>query len=101
MVMLIAPLLFIAVVLYVAYPLLQESPDRTPSGDGASEVERLEEEKESIIANLKDLEMDFRTGKLSPEDYQNLKGEFEERAFAVFQLLEKAQSRKSSRRSSS
>ena len=47
------------------------------------------EEKENLVANLKDIEMDYRMGKLSQEDYEQLKSDFELRAMGVFEQLEK------------
>jgi hypothetical protein len=52
------------------------------------EREKLLEEKEEAIANLKDIEMDYRMGKLSQGDYENLKLDFEQRAVEVFRRLE-------------
>ena len=86
--LLIAPVLFILAAIYVAYPLLKEEPE-----DGEEEIEKTErqkliEAKEDVISNLKDIEMDYRMGKLSQDDYQSLKLDFEYRAEKVFQQLE-------------
>ena len=88
MALLIAPVLFILAAIYVAYPLLKEEQE-----DRAEEIEKTErqglmEAKEEVISNLKDIEMDYRMGKLSQEDYQNLKLDFEYQAVKVFQQLE-------------
>ena len=45
-------------------------------------------EKEEVVDALKDIEMDFRMGKLSHSDYQLLKKDFEHRAVEVFQRLD-------------
>lgn len=94
MALLFAPLFFIAVVLYVAWPLFQEG---TTSNEDLEprDLERLEEKKELLVTDLKDVEMDFRMGKLSNEDYERLKGELEHRAIAVLQEIEKAQEKNS------
>jgi hypothetical protein len=89
MALIIAPILFIAAVIYVAYPLLKEEPEAEVVQDTTTERERWSAEKEEILSALKDIEMDFRMGKLSQEDYDNLKADFERRAVAVFQRLEK------------
>jgi hypothetical protein len=88
MALMIAPLLFIAAVIYVAYPLLQDRAEEERVRDTSAERERWLAEKEETVAALKDIEMDFRMGKLSQEDYENLKADFERRAVAVFQRLE-------------
>lgn len=87
MALLIAPLLFIAVAIYIAYPLLKEDVGSVAGTDEEAR-QRLLEEKEEAVANLKDIDMDYRMGKLSQEDYENLKLEFEQKAVAVFRRLE-------------
>ena len=84
---LLSPIILIVLVLFVAWPLLTnkvEAETVVPRG----EFEVAFEEKESLIASLKDIEMDYRMGKLSEEDYQDLKGEFESRAVKSLQRLE-------------
>ena len=88
MTLLIAPVLFIAVVIYVAYPLVKEEEGSLARERDNLEREKLLEEKEEAIANLKDIEMDYRMGKLSQGDYENLKLDFEQRAVEVFRRLE-------------
>lgn len=88
MALLIAPVLFIAVVIYVAYPLVKEEEGSLARERDNLEREKLLEEKEEAIANLKDIEMDYRMGKLSQGDYENLKLDFEQRAVEVFRRLE-------------
>ncbi len=88
--LLLTPILLIAVVLYVAYPLLSESqPDETESERKASRREALQAEKDNLIASLKDIEMDYRMEKLSDTDYQRLKTEFEHRAIGIMRKLDK------------
>ena len=87
--LIIAPILFIGMVLYVAYPLLwgetkAEPPPQAPPTDRQAILR----EKEDVVANLKDIEMDFRMGKLSSQDYEDLKSEYEERAVDVFERAE-------------
>lgn len=93
MISLIAPILFIGAVLYIAYPLLKEEKSEPATEDGTTDQEKLLNEKEDVIENLKDIEMDFRMGKLSTQDYQSLKSEFEQRAVNVFQKLQSLQAK--------
>ena len=88
MILLIAPVLFISAVLYVAYPLLNDTAEARIQEKKATEQERVVQEKEEVVDILKDIEMDFRMGKLSQQDYQSLKRDFEQRAVEVFQRLE-------------
>ena len=88
MMLLVAPVLFICAVLYVAYPLLHDTAESRTQEKKATEQERVVQQKEEIIEILKDIDMDFRMGKLSQQDYQSLKLDFEQRAVEVFQRLE-------------
>jgi hypothetical protein len=88
MALLIAPILFIGAVLYVAYPLLSET-EEIPTHEGEkNERERITHEKEEIVEILKDIDMDFRMGKLSSQDYDSLRNDFERQAVERFQQLE-------------
>ena len=85
---LIAPILFIGVVLYVAYPLFAEPEEDVRSDPRNADREQVLEEKENLVDNLKDIEMDYQMGKLSQKDYEQLKLHFEQRAVGVFDRLE-------------
>ena len=91
MALLIAPILFIGAVLYIAYPLLQEEQkESAPEGEVADQEQALRE-TEDIIESLKDIDMDFRMGKLSTQDYQSLKLDFEQQAVEIFQRVQSLQ----------
>ena len=94
MALLIAPILFIGAVLYIAYPLLQEKKKESEPEDEATDEEKAVQEKEAIIESLKDIDMDFRMGKLSTQDYQSLKRDFEQRAVEIFQRVQSLQAEK-------
>jgi len=83
---LLSPIILITLVLFVAWPLLTNKKEAATVR--RSEVELALEEKEIVIATLKDIEMDYRMGKLSDEDYQHLKDDFESRAVKSLQRLE-------------
>ena len=91
MALLIAPILFIGVVLYIAYPLLQEEKKESKPEDEVTDEEKAQQEKEDIIESLRDIDMDFRMGKLSTQDYQSLKLDFEQRAVGIFQRVQSHQ----------
>lgn len=61
------------VVGFVLYPVFYREALALPSGPGG-ELERLAEKKERILAAMKDLEFEYRAGKLSEEDYQRVRG---------------------------
>ena len=77
-----------ALLLYVAYPLFLEPEEDVRKDPRSLDREQLLEEKENLVANLKDIEMDYRMGKLSQEDYEQLKSDFELRAMGVFERLD-------------
>ncbi len=91
MALLVAPILFISAVLYIAYPLLQEEKKESAPEDEVTDQEKALKEKEDIIESLKDIEMDFRMGKLSTRDYQSLKLDFEQQAVEIFQRVQSLQ----------
>ena len=94
--LIIAPVLFIGMVLYVAYPLLWgETKTQPPPEAPRTDRQAILREKEDVVANLKDIEMDYRMGKLSSRDYEDLKSEYEERAVEVFEQVEALERKKS------
>jgi hypothetical protein len=87
-------LLVIAAVLVVALPFLRRpgvpaAEDRLGEPD-ALERRRLEltEERDRVLAALKELEFDHRTGKVSDEDYRALVGPLRRRAAEALRALE-------------
>jgi hypothetical protein len=57
----------------------------------ATELEKLRKAKEDAVATLKDIDMDYRMGKLSENDYETLKVQHQQRAVEVLQKLEVAE----------
>jgi hypothetical protein len=87
-------LLVFAAVLVVALPFLRRpgvpaAEDRLGEPD-ALERRRLEltEERDRVLAALKELEFDHRTGKVSDEDYRALVGPLRRRAAEALRALE-------------
>ena len=99
--LLVAPLLFIAVILFVAYPFLTETKEAATRQLHASEQERLFQQKEDAISALKDIEMDFQMGKLSQLDYENLKARHEQQAVSIFKQIDKLRKVRPSRKQES
>jgi hypothetical protein len=92
--LLIAPILFIAGILYIAYPLLKEKEEtEVRAVDERSAQDRAVQDKSDIIDVLRDIDMDYRMGKLSKHDYEALKVDFEGRAVGAFQRLQSLQER--------
>lgn len=92
--LLIAPILFIAGILYIAYPLLKEEEEtEVRAADEKSAEDEALLDRGDIIDVLRDIDMDYRMGKLSQQDYEALKGDFERRAVGAFQKLQSLQKR--------
>jgi hypothetical protein len=74
--LLLAVLLALVCVLFVARPFLREPAPEDDSLAQLSPLERervrLEEERDRALAALKELEFDHRTGKISDADYREL-----------------------------
>ena len=85
-------LLAVACVVFVARPFLREpvAEDDRLAELGPLERRTLElaEERDRVLAALKELEFDHRTGKISDEDYRELVGPLRHRAAETLRALE-------------
>lgn len=90
--LLVAVLLAVAVVVYVALPFLREpEPDCDALRElGEDELRRLEllERRDRALAALKELEFDHRTGALTDEDYRSLVGPLRREAASALEALD-------------
>jgi hypothetical protein len=88
----VAGLLALLVVAFVARPFLRDPAPSTDRLDEPGELERrrleLVEERDRALAALKELEFDHRTGKVSDEDYRTQIGPLRRRAAAALRALE-------------
>ncbi len=80
-----AILMILWISVFVAEPLKQS---RKPIVVVESPLKSLLEEKEKVMASLRDVEFDFAAGKLSQSDYQSLKEYFLSRAILLTQKIE-------------
>jgi rubrerythrin len=73
---------------WVSYPLLE--PRRSGSSAEASEdlLHELEAEKEEIYRAIKDMEFDYKMGKLSGDDYRNLSERYRAKAVESLKRIE-------------
>ena len=72
-------LLAAAAVVVVAVPFLRETPPEPPVEPPDEELAAAEE-RDRVLAELKELEFDHRTGKVSDDDYRALVQPLRERA---------------------
>jgi len=91
--LILAAVLAVAAVLYVARPFLREPAthdDRAARPDAAQlERLRLVEERDRALAALKELEFDHRTGKIADEDYERAVGRLRNDAAATLTALDR------------
>lgn len=75
----------------VVAPFLESRPDqirRELLDREFRELEELTARKSVLLQTLRDIESDYETGKLSEEDYENMKEEYERRAVRIMQKID-------------
>jgi hypothetical protein len=91
----LAALLAIGAVVWVALPFLREpatDDDRLVAPDARAQRRlALAEERDRALGALKELELDHRTGKVSDEDYRAQVGELRRQAAASLRSLERGE----------
>ena len=86
-----------AVVVFVTRPLLRPADGRPQrwSAAGATELADLEAAREAKYREIRDAELDHRTGKLSPEDYEALDRSLRAEAVEILHALDRARGKAS------
>jgi hypothetical protein len=96
----LAALLAVGCVVFVALPFLREPEPKSDALGDLDEDERerlaLLEARDRVLAALKELEFDHRTGAVSDDDYRRLVGPLRREAASALQAIE--QGRPASRR---
>jgi NADH pyrophosphatase NudC (nudix superfamily) len=85
LIIVIACIVAIAVIAYI----LGVRPKDVPSPEPESPFLHLDERKAAIYENLRDLQFEYRVGKLSDEDYQNTKKDLQKELAAVLAEVDK------------
>lgn len=67
-------------------------PDAVSAGPVKTRLNYLRERKEVVYENLRDLNFDYKAGKLPEIDYQNMKNSLEEEAAAVLAEISRIES---------
>ncbi len=81
---LLASLLFLAVLAYVANPLLRP-PRQREKEEGEGE---LLSRKEALLSAIKELQFDYELGNLSPQEHRELEEKYKARAMGVLRELD-------------
>ena len=97
LVVLLTLLLLAGVLLVISAPLRARATERRGTREteqGRREPERaaLEAEREAKYREIRDAELDYRTGKLSREDYEAVDADLRREAIAILDSLERARS---------
>lgn len=92
MVLLVTLGLLVGVAILIGYPLFK-APSGVYRREGTEDEPLLELElrKESAYAALKELEFDYRTGKLSEEDYKELEEQYRYQAISLLKDIDRAE----------
>jgi hypothetical protein len=75
-------------VLVVSAPLRRAASERAP---GAEELAELEAARDAKYREIRDAELDHRTGKLSDSDYAEVDRELRAEAIGIMRALDRAQ----------
>src|SRR5215469_13429022 len=84
----IAGLLSIGVIVFI----LGVRPKDLPVPEPVSPFQHLDERKAAIYENLRDLQFEYRVGKLSDSDYQNTKTDLQKQLAAVMAEVDRLKS---------
>jgi hypothetical protein len=74
-----------AVILFVSAPL--RAARRAPDPESVADRAELQAAREAKYREIRDAELDYRTGKLSPEDYAAIDGALRAEAVAILDRL--------------
>lgn len=80
-------LMALAVVGFIGYPLLKVRQDEEPEML-SEEAEELYRRKESAYSAIKELEFDYRTGKLSESDFHELDAKYRSEAIEILEAID-------------
>lgn len=96
-------LLSLLVSFFVVLPILQARSARhgRDAGKGNHRATDLEERKETIYAAIKDIEFDHEMGKLSDEDFHELRQQYKQEAIALLKEMDSIEKRPGARRGKS
>jgi flagellar biosynthesis/type III secretory pathway M-ring protein FliF/YscJ len=90
----IVQFLLVLLVLVVAVAVISaplRRPRRAPEDEAAASLAGVEAAREAKYREIRDAELDFRTGKLSREDWERIDRELRAEAIEILRTLEDAQ----------
>src|SRR5262249_5960958 len=81
-------LMAISLVVCVGEPLVRRAPSKSHGREHNSEVESLVLQKEMLYVAIRDLDFDFQTRKVDPQDYGELRRQLEGEAIHILRQLD-------------
>ncbi len=84
-------LLSVAVSLFVVYPIVKTKTGFSYKEGSNHRARDLEERKEAIYAAIKEIEFDYQMGKLSEEDFKELRQQYKEEAIGLLKKIDQIQ----------
>lgn len=84
-------LLVVGILILVGFPLFQKFQSKTlfsARNPAAEEYKHLLVRKEEVLLSIKELEFDFRTEKISEEDFEQTKKDLEGEALAILEKID-------------
>lgn len=82
-----------AVLAYVFIPLFQKQGEVQRASNRESRRRQLLEERERTLEAIRELDFDFRMGKLEDDDYRKIRSRYEADAIAVIKKLDEGNGR--------
>ncbi|MFQ6067896.1 MAG: c-type cytochrome biogenesis protein CcmI [bacterium] len=84
----------LATAVLIVYPLIKRRSNTPKKNKASNELRDFVQKKESVYANLKELEFDYLTGKLSRQDYEGLRSELESIAVSLLKKADRVKEEK-------
>ena len=79
-----------AALIYIFYPIVLSSSQRIilEADSGTTALKRLLRKKETAYENIKDLEFEYKMGKLSDEDFHRLRNDLSREAYEILARID-------------
>jgi len=84
-------LIVAAVLVYIGWPLYRPESAVVTAVEEGDDYHKLLYKKDASLMAIKDLEFDYKTGKIDEEDYSELKRSFETNAVEVLKAIDQAE----------
>ncbi len=84
--LILAALIVIGIIAFIAYPLFTASPDE--SAEEPNALDGLAAQRDSAYDAIRDLDFDFQLGKLSPSDHAALREKYTGRAATALRQID-------------